>query len=82
MGSGEGRVLIYASDYKFKKIVGVEFSKRLYETSIHNLAKLNNTNISVFHDDASLFKLNDNLNIFFFFSPFLWKCNGESIKKY
>ena len=70
MGSGEGRVLIYASDYQFKKIVGVEFSKQLYEASINNLAKLNNTNISVFYDDATLFKINDKLNIFFFFSPF------------
>lgn len=77
MGSGEGRVLIYASDYQFKKIVGVEFSKQLYEASINNLAKLNNTNISVFYDDATLFKINDKLNIFFFFSPFY----GSVMKK-
>ena len=69
-GSGEGRVLIYASDFQFKKIVGVEFSKQLYEKSIDNLEKVNHSNISVFYDDATKFNLDDNLNIFFFFSPF------------
>jgi len=37
-GSGKGRVLLVASDYAFKKIVGVEFSKVLNDVAVANIA--------------------------------------------
>jgi SAM-dependent methyltransferase len=37
LGSGKGRVLLVASQFPFKKIIGVEFSPELVETSLRNI---------------------------------------------
>lgn len=36
-GSGKGRVLLMASDYPFKKIIGIEFSPRLHHVALKNI---------------------------------------------
>jgi SAM-dependent methyltransferase len=38
LGSGKGRTLLMASDYPFKRIVGVEFSRELHERALANIA--------------------------------------------
>jgi len=38
LGSGKGRVLLMASDYPFKRIVGVEFTPNLVSTAEKNIA--------------------------------------------
>jgi hypothetical protein len=42
MGSGKGPVLLYALDYPFKDIVGIELSPQLHATAQRNLAALRN----------------------------------------
>lgn len=37
LGSGKGRALIFASDFPFKEIIGVEFSQELHEIAGNNL---------------------------------------------
>ncbi len=38
LGSGKGRVLLMASDYPFKRIIGVEFMPDLHRTAQENIA--------------------------------------------
>jgi SAM-dependent methyltransferase len=39
LGSGKGRVLLIASQYPFKSVIGVEFSERLHNIAQANIAK-------------------------------------------
>jgi len=39
LGSGKGRVVLLASLFNFKKIIGVEFSKELHQQAIENLER-------------------------------------------
>ena len=42
LGSGKGRVLLMASDYPFKKIIGVEFMPELHHAAQKNIAGYSN----------------------------------------
>ncbi len=42
LGSGKGRVLLMASDYPFKKIIGVEFMPGLHHAAQKNIANYSN----------------------------------------
>ncbi len=44
LGSGKGRVLLIASQFPFKKIIGVEFSPELVQTSLRNIATCSGPN--------------------------------------
>ncbi len=37
VGSGMGRVVLYASTLGFKRVIGVEFSRRLHEVAVRNV---------------------------------------------
>ena len=75
-GSGKGRVLLLASEFPFKNIIGVELSKRLHEIAEKNIKickHLNHKciNIESFCADAAQFELPNNPLVIFFFTPFL-----------
>ena len=38
-GSGKGRALLLASEFPFKRVVGVEFSPELHATAVDNIRK-------------------------------------------
>lgn len=40
LGSGKGRVLVMASAYPFRKIIGVEFMPGLHQAALENIARL------------------------------------------
>ncbi len=74
-GSGKGRVLLLASRYAFKKIIGVEFDKYLHQTALETIIVYNtrtNTsmNIESIYTDATTFTIPDGKLVLFFFSPF------------
>ncbi|MBW2173575.1 MAG: class I SAM-dependent methyltransferase [Deltaproteobacteria bacterium] len=74
-GSGKGRVLLLAAEYPFKRIIGVELSKKLHEIAQNNIKiwKCSNpkcTDIKLCHGDATQFKLPDDPLVIFFFAPF------------
>ena len=74
-GSGKGRVLLLASTYGFRNVVGVEFSKELHEIARKNLAlwRQNTGNgafIRSIHIDASEYQIPDASLVIFLFSPF------------
>lgn len=74
-GAGKGRVLLLASSYNFKKIIGVEFTRELYEVMLDNIKKYH-SNTQRCHDlqtlcqDATYFDIPKEKCVFFFFNPF------------
>lgn len=81
-GSGKGRTLLLASDYSFKAIIGIEFSRELHTTAESNLqlysdGKQRCRKVISIHSDAVLFQPpQDNLFVYFF-NPFF----GDVMRK-
>jgi SAM-dependent methyltransferase len=71
IGSGTGKVCIYtAKKYRFKKIIGIDFSGPLVEMASKNLQKLNLPQITIMQADAAEYNLPDGKNLIFLFNPF------------
>ena len=75
LGSGKGRVLLLASDYGFRKVVGVELSAALCDTARANVRayrkrKPAGASISVVQADAAAYRFCDDATVIFLFSPF------------
>ena len=77
-GSGKGRALLLASDYGFKKIIGVEFAQELHRIATKNVAIRNRytrkpSNIETICMDAAEFPIANVPLVIFFYSPFRGK---------
>jgi hypothetical protein len=75
LGSGKGRVLVYASARPFRRIVGVEFAGELHEIAAANVdtgrhPRRRCADIEVVHRDAVAFDIPDEPCVFFLFNPF------------
>ena len=75
-GSGKGRVLLLASEYPFKQIIGVELSEDLTKTAKENFEICKNlnqncTDVELCCANATQFKLPNGPLVIFFFTPFL-----------
>jgi SAM-dependent methyltransferase len=78
LGSGKGRTLLMASDYPFRRIVGVELLPSLHEIAKENLSKYKSEGQKCFaleavSGDATEFVFPDEPLVVFLFNPF-----GES----
>ena len=75
-GCGKGRVLLIASQYKFNKVIGIEFSPELIAIAYANIKrckKYNNFNIDkikIFEGDVLDYKFNNNESVFYLYNPF------------
>lgn len=74
-GSGKGRVLLLASEFPFKAIVGIEFSRDLHEVAQRNVARYKSltqacTRIDCLLLDATLYDVPLGPKVCFFFNPF------------
>jgi hypothetical protein len=74
-GSGKGRVLLLASCYPFKKVIGVEFSPELHAIALRNIARYRNSKQRCFQInavcmDAVDYPIPPEPAIFYFFNPF------------
>lgn len=74
-GSGKGRVLLLASEYPYREIIGVEFSQTLHNIAENNIKAWKNPKQKCFTlksicMDARDFKLPNDPLILFFFTPF------------
>ncbi|WP_179344869.1 rRNA adenine N-6-methyltransferase family protein [Winogradskyella ursingii] len=74
-GSGKGRVLLLAAEYGFKKVKGIELSKKLCDIALKNIdiykSKRNiSQNIDVLNIDATTYQLKKEDTILHFFNPF------------
>ena len=75
-GSGMGRVLLMASRYGFKKIVGVEFSPDLHRIASNNVAVYESrlgrtTDMETVCEDATRYRIPPGPLVLFFHSPFI-----------
>ena len=72
-GSGKGRTLLLASDFPFRRIIGVEFGEELHRCALSNIQRYkakHNSQIESIHVDAIQFALPDGPLILYFFNPF------------
>ncbi|MCW5611011.1 MAG: class I SAM-dependent methyltransferase [Rubrivivax sp.] len=74
-GSGRGRVLLFAAQFNFKRIVGVEFSEELHRSALENVAvdarRLRRCDdIQPLHQDATTYELPEGPLVLYFFDPF------------
>jgi hypothetical protein len=74
--SGMGRVLLMASQYGFKKIIGVEFAPKLHEIALNNVRIYasrvgRTTDAETVCEDATRFPMPPGPLIIFFYSPFM-----------
>ncbi|MGK9171350.1 methyltransferase domain-containing protein [Inquilinus limosus] len=81
-GSGKGRVLLLASNYGFRNVVGVEFSKELHQIATTNVALWNQRtrkrhNIMTVHMDATEYSIPNVPLVVFLYSPF----RGETMAR-
>ena len=75
LGCGKGRVLMMASEYGFKRIVGVEFSRELCEDATRNLSIYRkkvgvDVDVDIVELDVVDYEIKDDENVFFMFNPF------------
>jgi len=75
LGSGKGRTLLMASDYPFRRILGVELIPSLNEIAQQNLAQYHNESQKCFAlesicTDATTFALPEGALVIFLFNPF------------
>jgi SAM-dependent methyltransferase len=74
-GAGKGRVLLLASRYRFRRVVGIEFSQELYEIARRNVAAYSSVvgpiaQIELVNDDATNFDVPNEPCILYFYNPF------------
>jgi len=74
-GSGKGQVLMMATRYGFRRIVGVEFSEQLCAIARSNIEKFKAretmvASIDIVHQDAARYAFMDDETVFYFFIPF------------
>jgi hypothetical protein len=74
-GSGKGRTLVYASNFNFKRIIGVEFTRELHDVAVRNFASLRSPTQRCFDltsvcADAATFNLPEDNCVLYFFHPF------------
>jgi SAM-dependent methyltransferase len=75
LGSGKGRTLLMASDYPFRRIVGVELLPALHQAAQDNLSKYRSESRKCFAlesicADATQFAFPDESTVLYLFNPF------------
>ncbi|OQW50272.1 MAG: hypothetical protein A4S09_00320 [Proteobacteria bacterium SG_bin7] len=74
LGSGKGKVLLATWEFKFKKVIGIEFSEELTKIAKRNIEifekKKGKRPVEVICADALKYNFNGDENVFFMFNPF------------
>ena len=74
-GCGKGRVLLLASEFPFRKIIGLEFAPQFVEIARRNLQNYRGnrqkcSNIEVIAGDATEYELPPERQVLYFYNPF------------
>jgi len=74
-GCGKGAAILLASQYEFRKYIGVEYSPVLAEECKSNIQRFSKrTGRAINHDiiccDATKYQVPPEVNVFYFFNPF------------
>jgi SAM-dependent methyltransferase len=70
IGSGKGRLVIYAKKYGFLHTIGIEFAKELYAISMQNIKALKIKGVEIVYGDAVKYKLEKETRVIYFLNPF------------
>ncbi len=75
LGSGKGRTLLLASNFPFRKIIGIELSHRLSEIARRNIRIYKSSSqkcsdLEVVCIDAKDFEIPDEKTVFYLYNPF------------
>lgn len=75
IGCGKGRVLLIASEFGFKEVIGIEFSSLLCSIAEKNITTYSEqtnskTSFLVLNLDILNYQYNDNEDVFFLYNPF------------
>jgi hypothetical protein len=75
LGSGKGRALMLASDFPFRKIIGVEFAQELHGIAESNLARYTSptqrcSNFELHCVDAATYEFPEEDQVVFLYNPF------------
>ena len=75
LGSGMGRVMLVASEFPFRRIVGVEFARELHEIACDNIRKYRSASqkchdVEAVHQDAVTFAFPAIPTVLFMANPF------------
>jgi predicted RNA methylase len=75
IGSGKGRVLLIASQYGFRKVVGIEFSRELCNIARRNVEVFSrkvkpSSSIEVIETDATEYHFHPEDRVLFMYNPF------------
>jgi len=81
IGSGKGWALSLFHLFPFKKVTGIELSKKDFEICNENLELLSIQNMEVLNDNAVNFENYDNYNYLYFYNPFGGDVFEEIIQK-
>jgi tRNA G46 methylase TrmB len=96
VGSGKGRVLLLATEFPFRRILGLEISKRLQGIAEQNILRFRNnavnlkcTNVQTVCGDAATFQIPNDPCLLYLFNPFQEEIMGtflaniqESLRKW
>lgn len=80
IGCGKGRAIAAAATHEFKKIIGIDYEENLVDLAKKNLNQMRfkkTTDIVIQHQDATFYKVPNDINVIYFFNPFI----GETLKK-
>ena len=76
LGCGKGRVLLIASKFNFKKVIGIEFSPELYLIAQNNIGNclsnnhFNTEKINLIQKDVLEYVFNHHETVFYLYNPF------------
>lgn len=75
LGSGKGRVLLLASEFPFRRIIGVELSESLHQTALRNFAAYRSRTqqcraLESVHCDAASFVPPNEPTVLYLYNPF------------
>ncbi len=69
LGAGKGRVLLVASRFPFKRLIGVEFARELVETARRNIERFG-CRAEVVHADAADYRFPSENLVVYLYNPF------------
>ena len=69
-GSGKGRILLKATEFKFKQIIGVEFIEKLHIVAYKNTQHCKTNNIYLYCMDVTEYPIPSGHLVCYFYNPF------------
>lgn len=74
VGSGKGKVLLVAAEFRFDPVRGVEFSGELCDIARKNVDRYfrrrHRPTVEIMEEDAAVYRIRPDEHLFFFFNPF------------